>query len=925
MLDTHRDTLRHLVALYERDRSQHQPSHTPQATSSYRELFVEPWLAMLGWRVPPQLGELTLAPWPMDAGLPPAYLCTCQGARRFMLATTPPGLDIDADPAPARLLRRRAWSAHLPLAVLTNVETIAVYDTRVRPNPEDGPHVGRRLHVPWEEITQRWEELAVVLSRAAVMSGKFDAYAYAPGKRGIGVKQAFLADVARWRELLGVPFAQAQAVLDGVIFLAMAQARGAHGRLVAPIEGAAEADADIRATLLKALVQATQASGAALFAGARSHLMDVDEPGLRAVTLHLFEDPHYDLAWMPDDILGQTYEASLAHGKGARGALQTRKSGGVYYTPAPVVRHIVKHVMRRLGQNNASGRGASIGDGVLRILDPACGAGAFLVEVYRALLDATLTRYLSSDPLENPRLVAVSPGVWQLTLAEKFRLLTSHVFGVDIDPEAVAVTKRALLLVALSGEPCHEPRGPHFGAACALPCLDNNIKCGNMLVAPDFGASNASITAAERAATRPFDWRKAFPSAAFAGGFDAVVGNPPYGVVFSDAQRAYIKTRFAHQGYRADSYLLFVELCLAELVRAEGFCGLVIPNPWLTNVKQRPLRTFVLQHAAIEQIVHVGCAMFKSKAVVDTQIVLMRRQTPHDNHVHTHWVHACDPSGCLDLASATTLLHEQAQWLAQGDAPINIFVDDTRRALAAKIKAQGPQVSTLLQVSVGMKPYQVGKGKPKQTPEMVQNRVFDADTQVDDAYRRYLRGADIRRFAVTPVRERFVRYGPWLAEPRVAANFDAPAKLLLRQTSDHLVAAIDYEQRICMNNLHVLTPRDTEMTLDGFLGVFNSRLMNWYYQIINPERGEALAEVKKHHVESLPMPQNEDALAVVGAGAREMARLTEAYLASAEGSAARQDAEAMLAAARAQVDEMVYALFELDAEQIAIIVSDAVD
>ena len=715
--------------------------------------------------------------------------------------------------------------------------------------------------------------------------------------------RVFIADTARFRAMLGGEPKHAQAVLDALVFLAMAQARGRyeaidkHG-LLNPV--------DMRAALRAILMR--QAWGQALFAEACTHVMGVQEKGLRRVVAQLFDSPtsgtDYHFAHMPDDILGQVYEAWLLHAVSGTSACDPRKLAGVYYTPPPVVRHIVGHIVPRLLPEHATH---------LRVLDPACGAGAFLVSVYRALLDAARARYLTSKPRDDARLVRMPQGGWRLSFTEKCRLLQAHIFGVDIDLEAVLVTKRALLLMALADESLDAHLVQSLGSACGLPLLDENIKCGNMLVGPDFGVDDASITGADRAAAKPFDWRAAFVPAAQAGGFAAVVGNPPYGALVPKVQKAYLKRRFVHQTYGAETYLLFFELCLRELVRPSGYCGLLIPNPWLTNVKQQTLRKFVLQHAALEQIVHFACAIFKSKAVVDTQIVLLQRRVPGEHEVHTHVVQALDPDGSIDVTSAVTRRHLQAAWLGLDGAPINIFVDDKRRVLAAKIQGRGVPLATCLRVSIGMKPYQVGKGRPKQTRDMVRARIYDADHARGSEYRCYLRGADIRPFIVAPVRRRYIRYGPWLAEPRRAASFETPAKLVMRQTSDHLVAAIDRGQHICMNNLHVLTPYEGRCDLEAWMGVLNSRLMNWYYQVLNPERGEALAEVKKHHLESLPLPDASKALVAIGATARKLARLAEGL----------PTEEAAWAVHRARLDAQVEALFGLNADEVAVILEDS--
>ncbi len=165
----------------------------------------------------------------------------------------------------------------------------------------------------------------------------------------------------------------------------------------------------------------------------------------------------------------------------------------------------------------------------------------------------------------------------------------------------------------------------------------------------------------------------------------------------------------------------------------------------------------------------------------------------------------------------------------------------------------GRGLNSFFKINVGMKPYQVGKGRPAQVRSDVAGRVFDSDTKKDATYRQYLRGADIEQFLITPRSRRFIKYGVWLAEPRPAADFDAEVKILVRQTGDSLLAAEDVHQLLCMNNLHVLVPKSETVSVALALGVLNSKLMNWFYHTLNPEVGEALAEVKKENVARLPM------------------------------------------------------------------------
>ncbi|MCB1470433.1 MAG: hypothetical protein KDK08_25530, partial [Rhizobiaceae bacterium] len=206
------------------------------------------------------------------------------------------------------------------------------------------------------------------------------------------------------------------------------------------------------------------------------------------------------------------------------------------------------------------------------------------------------------------------------------------------------------------------------------------------------------------------------------------------------------------------------------------------------------------------------------------------------------------------LEDASGVAADQSDWLRLADLPLNIFLSKAERKLRDKAFSQPLAVADLFKVNVGVKPYQVGKGKPAQTAQVVKDRIFDANTKSGKEYRQYLRGKDFNRYEIRPLERRYIKYGPWLAEPRPAANFDAEKKLLVRQTGDEIIAALDTEQHLCLNNVHVLEPRDESVDVYAILAILNSALSTWCLRSMNPEAGEALAEVKKEFVEMLPIP-----------------------------------------------------------------------
>jgi hypothetical protein len=234
-------------------------------------------------------------------------------------------------------------------------------------------------------------------------------------------------------------------------------------------------------------------------------------------------------------------------------------------------------------------------------------------------------------------------------------------------------------------------------------------------------------------------------------------------------------------------------------------------------------------------------------------------------------------------------------------------------------------LSVLCEINVGIKPYQVGKGKPAQTKAIVESRPFDSDKAKDKSYRLYLRGSDINRYVIAPLEPRYLKYGPWLAEPRPAAKFDAPTKILMRQTGDSLIAAMDTNQHLCLNNMHVLVP-NTEVPSPKFiLGVINSKLLNKYYQTLNPEAGEALAEVKKTNVARLPIRTLDMANKSDYARHDRMVALVEQMLSlkkqlvAAKTPHEQENLKRQIDATDRQIDKLVYELYGLNDDEIKIV------
>jgi len=177
-----------------------------------RREFIDPLFKALGWDVDNSQGYAEAYKDVIHedairiggATKAPDYCFRIGGVRKFFVEAKKPRVDIKADPGPAFQLRRYAWSVKLPLSILTDFEELSVYDCRVRPVKTDKPSKARTLYIRYDELPQRWNELAAIFSREAILKGSFDKYVdSARRKRGTAeVDDAFLAEIEQWRDTL---------------------------------------------------------------------------------------------------------------------------------------------------------------------------------------------------------------------------------------------------------------------------------------------------------------------------------------------------------------------------------------------------------------------------------------------------------------------------------------------------------------------------------------------------------------------------------------------------------------------------------------------------------------------------------------------------------------------------------------------------
>ena len=567
----------------------------------------------------------------------PDYCFRIGGVRKFFLEVKKPQVWVKSDIGPAYQLRRYAWSAKLPVSILTDFEEFAVYDCRRRPRPTDKASVGRILYLTFDQYLDRLDDIHGVFARESVLQGSFDRYVQdSTRQRGTSeVDAEFLKEIEGWREALARNIAlrnpalsvhelnfAVQRTIDRIIFLRMAEDRGieAYGRLLALTAGP-----HIYPRLAGDLYrQADEKYNSGLFdfqADTLTRSLAVDDRVLKPLLAGLYypQSP-YEFSVLPVEVLGQVYEQFLgkvirltpAHRAVVEEKPEVKKAGGVYYTPAYIVDYIVRQTVGRLVEGQTPRQISR-----LRILDPACGSGSFLLGAYRYLLDYHRQWYEDHDPAKHasgkqPAVYQASGGGWRLTTAEKKRILLNNIYGVDIDRQAVEVTKLSLLLKVLEGE-TEESIGQQlsFWRQRALPDLGANIKCGNSLIGPDYFQGQLLPDEEEMRRVNLFDWQAEFPEAMAAGGFDVVIGNPPYIRIQTMKEWAPIEVEFYKRRYAAaskgnyDIYVVFVERAL-QLLNERGRMGYILPHKFFQAQYGQPLRELIAGGRHLGEIIHFG-------------------------------------------------------------------------------------------------------------------------------------------------------------------------------------------------------------------------------------------------------------------------------------------------------------------------------
>ena len=613
-----------------------------------RQEYIDPFWMALGWDVPnrqhrSRAEKDVLVEAPITTieeqrlrSRRPDYLFRIDGFPRFVVEAKAASVDLASDKDAIFQAKTYAWSAQIPFTILMDFEEFRLFDATIKPyHDEPSRGVISDFDLRFEDYAAQWDVLSNTFSRESVANGSLETLLrrikrVRAGRRVRGIDrmlmdlrgsepidQAFLAHLEDYRERFAramytnnrpaFPDAgtrhgaaklteAAQRLIDRLTFIRVCEDRdiASYGGLREDMDRAASERTDLYEAFVRRFRQLDREYNGYIFKPHFSEELVVPAELLADFvrSLYMPEGP-YRFDAIGDDLFGIIYERFLGSvivvrrgNVHAEQKPEVLHAGGVYYTP----RFVVDTIIRRVIGPQVVGRSAlDVLD--LRILDPACGSGSFLIAAFQFLIDHCVAHFAENP---NDALVAATPrartrtrqlafqdddGEWQLAPDFKARLLTSCLHGVDIDPQAVEVTIMSLYLKMLEGTlPPNWQRD--WLENELLPPLDNNIRCGNSLLSQtDFDnwweENHGGLFAGDedlRFRMNPYDWTsqtKGFGRVlAEKGGFDAIIGNPPYIRVQELKKWAPDECEFYKWRYRSasrgnyDIYVAFIERCL---------------------------------------------------------------------------------------------------------------------------------------------------------------------------------------------------------------------------------------------------------------------------------------------------------------------------------------------------------------------------
>jgi type I restriction-modification system DNA methylase subunit len=675
---------------------------------------------------------------------------------------------------------RYGWNSHIPLSILTDFEELRVLDCRYKPNIDTVlGQAALKYHYTDYSNVETFRTLYYLFSRAAVADGSIEQFAAGLPKlgkrtmRGVAgdkhqsIDEAFLKELDEYRDEFARSFKRNNQALDGPALTEATQRtldrlvfmRFLEDKLIEdePLVEDLNRRGDSWKNFVSSSRRLNKIYNGIIF---KEHpILDsanfqVDEKIFRRIVTNLsHRNSPYDFNAIPIHILGSIYERFLgkvivATDRRARveEKPQVRKAGGVYYTPEYIVRYIVDNTVGKLIEGMTP---KEIRE--MRFADIACGSGSFLLGIYDYLLRYHTAYYnrTKRNQAEGKKAgcIPTEGNALRLSLLQKRTILLTNIYGIDVDPTAVEVAQLSLYLKLLEDETIASAHQQQLEMRQALlPSLSSNIVSGNSLVSWDI--FEGQLFTSNEAVLNPMEFGDKFPEVMKRGGFDAVIGNPPYvllqGELRDDFQLQYFRRNYQAASYKLDTYHLFIERGIS-LTKSSGRCSMITPANFLTNNYLAPLRRLILERSHLEHITIIDQGVFRGASVDNAIFVTTAgRPTEHFSVIHATPTSAGIREESNTPLSATDVLNERYALLTSSSRTGN------GNNLWSLVSSRSKPLSSIAYVNFGKQL----RDRQKFTKDVIR---VDSIDDVPTGYRPCYTGRDIHRLYSRMERTRLLK------------------------------------------------------------------------------------------------------------------------------------------------------------------------
>jgi len=826
-----------------------------------------------------------------------------------------------------------AYYKRCPWAVLTNFETVKILNAEWESPYYFSSHF---MTIKCNEFLDRFDDLWL-LSKEGFEQGSLDKLAERYGKKTkkATVDKQLLNDFTKFRDMLSKNITKLnqtkkltqseldesiQRILDRLIFIRNCEDRGLEEKKL----WEARNETKVWKKLKEVFAYYDQNYDSKIFTydptdAKKIHLcdtLDIDDSVMREIVESLYRTKDmsisYDFSIIDADVLGTVYEQYLSHilKKTEKRAMITenhthKKEQGIYYTPTYIVDYIVRNTLGKLLEEK-NGNIERI-----KVLDLACGSGSFLIKAF----DVVNEHYRKNDEDYSQTQLDLETGT---TFTRKVKILQDNIFGVDLDKQAVEITQLNLLLkIAEKGH--------------RLPLLEQNVRCGNSLIDDE-----------NLAGDKAFKWEEQFKEIMREGGFDVVIGNPPYVRQEELSEiKPYLEANYETYQGTADLFVYFFEKEL-KILKEDGYFGMIVSNKWLRAGYGKNLRKFLAKFW-IEELIDFGDLKVFADATIYPCIIIIKKIKKHNPKIRICKMET------LEFGSLEIYIKNNSFFISQSDLSEKEWNIQKREGneLLKKIRSSGLPIEEY----VGAKIYRgilTGLNEAFIIDEKKRDELIHEDSRNEELIKPFLTGAESKRYVVkskknyiilTKIGVEIDKYpatykhlsnfrnalekrwdkGNYWYELRACAYYDlfGGQKIVWGNLATRSSFSLDEKKGFYVNAPACILPTNSKYVL----GILNSKLTSYFLKSICAERQGGFIEQKPVYVSQVPIkkPTKTEEIEITE-HVEKMLQLNEKLLEIGDKlTDERARIEDEIKKTDSEIDELVYKIYGITDDEKAII------